>query len=127
MVSPWRRKNCGRKITKPKINVLIVISTQEPTIRRCSSGGLSMSDAATCATGAGTTTLGSGFPAEDSVSIARLRASAFPARRFRQILAQVQDDQRACAGDNKHRPPSESWDDEIAEQGSRRKARHHQK
>src|ERR1700694_4342445 len=122
MVSPWRRKNCGRKITKPKINVLIVISTQEPTIRRCSSGGFSMSDAATSATGAGTTTPGSGLPAEDSVSIALLKGSAFPgapfrfepARRFRQILAQVPDDQRACAGDNKHRPPSPGRDDEIA-------------
>jgi hypothetical protein len=27
MVSPWRRKNCGRKITKPKIRLLMVIST----------------------------------------------------------------------------------------------------
>src|ERR1700730_9902685 len=80
MVSPWRRKNCGRKITKPKIKVLIVISTQEPTIRRCSNGGLRMSDAAAGAAGGATTTRGGGLPAEDSVSIACIRASASAVR-----------------------------------------------
>ncbi len=80
MVSPWRRKNCGRKITKPKIKVLIVISTQEPTIMRCSSGGLSMSDAVTWATGAGTTTGGSVPPPADSFSIACIRDSASAVR-----------------------------------------------
>ena len=80
MVSPWRRKNCGRKITKPKINVLIVISTQEPTIMRCSSGGLNMSDAATCGTGAGTTTGGSGLPPAVSFSIVCINASASSVR-----------------------------------------------
>src|SRR4029453_4123747 len=39
MVRPWRRKNCGRKITKVKTSVLIVISTQLPTTIRCRSGG----------------------------------------------------------------------------------------
>src|SRR5664280_1238025 len=39
MVRPWRRKNCGRKLTKPKISVLMVISTQLPTIMRCRIGG----------------------------------------------------------------------------------------
>ena len=80
MVSPWRRKNCGRKITKPKINVLIVINTQEPTIKRCSSGGFSMSDALTCGTGAGTSTGGSVPPPADSFSIACIKDSASAVR-----------------------------------------------
>ena len=80
MVSPWRRKNCGRKITKPKISVLIVISTQQPTSRRCSSGGFSMSMAATCGTGAGTTTGGSVPPPADSFSIDCIKASASAVR-----------------------------------------------
>src|SRR5947209_13846208 len=75
MVSPWRRKNCGRKITKPKIRVLIVISTQEPTIKRCNSGGLSMSEAATCGTWGGTTTGGSGLDCRVAVPVEWLIAS----------------------------------------------------
>src|SRR6478672_11165248 len=105
MVSPWRRKNCGRKITKPKINVLIVISTQEPTIRRCSSGGLSMSDALTCGAGAGAATGGSGFFFDCLHQGFGFRGAALrlkPARRLGEILAQVPDDQRADAGDDEH-------------------------
>src|SRR5262249_60294801 len=39
MVRPCCRKNCGSQVTKPKIRVLTVISTQLPTIMRSSSGG----------------------------------------------------------------------------------------
>ncbi len=48
-----------------------------------------------------------------------------PARRFRQVLAQIPDDQRADAGDDEHRPPAKGRDDEIAEQGGDRKSGHH--
>src|SRR6202034_3966101 len=80
MVRPWCRKNCGRKITKPKISVLIVISTQEPTIIRCNSGGLIMSIAAAGLTAGGITTGGSGLLPLASVSIACISASASSSR-----------------------------------------------
>src|ERR1700745_3320830 len=101
MVSPWRRKNCGRKITKPKIRVLMVISTQQPTIRRCSSGGFSMSAAVTWATGGGNTPGGRGRPAggflfdrlHHGFGLRRAALRFKPARRFRKVLAQIPDDQ----------------------------------
>ena len=39
MVRPCCTKNCGSQVTKPKIKVLTVISTQLPTIMRNSNGG----------------------------------------------------------------------------------------
>ncbi len=59
----------------------------------------------------------------------RFRASTFrfqPARGFRQILAQIPDDQRADAGDDEHRPPAETRNDQIAKNGGDRESRHHQ-
>jgi hypothetical protein len=82
MVRPWRRKNCGRKITKPKINVLMVTSAQLPTRRRCSSGGASRASALTgfaARVGAG---VGSGPAVAASFSIAFIRASASSVRPF---------------------------------------------
>ena len=82
MVRPWPRKNRGRKITKPKISVLIVISTQEPTIMLCRIGGFSMAEAVTCATGAGCAGAGSGPAVAASFSIDCIRASASSVRPF---------------------------------------------
>ena len=77
MVSPCRRKNCGRKITKPKISVLIVISTQLPTSSRCRIGGLNIAAPVSCGVGAPNFGAGS-VPAVDATSFSMvcIRASA---------------------------------------------------
>ena len=80
MVRPWRRKNCGRNSTKPKISVLMVINTQQPTNSRCTSGGLNRSDIATSGTGAGTFTAGNPLPPDASCSIDCISASASSVR-----------------------------------------------
>ena len=48
-----------------------------------------------------------------------------PARRFRQLLAQIPDDQRADTGDHEHRSPAPGRDDQIAEDRGHREAAHH--
>src|SRR5665213_1338644 len=80
MVRPWRRKNCGRKITKPKISVLMVINTQQPTSNRCRIGGLNISEADRCATGAVTIGGGKDSDGEASASIDCISASASAVR-----------------------------------------------
>ena len=81
MVSPWRRKNCGRKITKPKISVLMVISSQHPTSRRCRIGGLNIEAAVSCVTGAVMAGAGSGpVVAATSASMVCISASASASR-----------------------------------------------
>src|SRR6267143_2161207 len=97
MVRPWRRKNCGRKITKPKIRLLMVISTQQPTTMRSISGWRSSAPNGTCGLGG-----------------AALRLE--PARGFRQLLAQIPHDQGADAGDDEHRPPDPGANDEIGQE-----------
>ena len=83
MVRPCRMKNCGRKITKPKIRVLMVISTQLPTNMRWRSGGVSSFQALTWGSGvAEITGGGKGPPAEASFSIAWISASASSVRPF---------------------------------------------
>src|SRR5260221_11786864 len=59
MVRPCRKKNCGRKITKPKISVLIVIRTQLPTNNLCRIGGLNIEAAVSWGVGAVITGAGS--------------------------------------------------------------------
>ncbi len=81
MVRPCRRKNWGRKITKPKISVLIVIRHQLPTSRRCRIGGLNIAAAESC--GVGSVGFGDGsVPADEatSFSIDFRRASASAVR-----------------------------------------------
>ena len=124
MVRPWRRKNCGRKITKPKISVLMVISTQLPTSMRCSSGGASSRALTSCGDRRGHRRRRQragrcGLLLDCLHQRFGLVGAALglqPARRFRQVLAQIPDDQRADAGDDEHRPPAPGRDDEIAEQ-----------
>jgi hypothetical protein len=60
--------------------VLIVISTQQPTKRRCRIGGLNISAAVSCGTGAAITGGGSVAPPEDSASIDSISASASAVR-----------------------------------------------
>src|SRR5262249_2712246 len=74
MVRPCCTKNCGSHVTKPKINVLMVISTQLPTIMRNSSGG--RASAAKSAGGAGATGTTAGNTVAALFSIAAIIASA---------------------------------------------------
>src|SRR5262252_3011242 len=74
MVRPCCTKNCGSQVTKPKINVLMVISTQQPTIMRNSSGGRASAAKSARGTGAGGGTGGNGVT--NRFSIAVIMASA---------------------------------------------------
>ena len=80
MVRPWRRKNCGKKITKPKIKVLIVIRTQLPTNNRCKIGGRNMAAALNCAGGALAAGVDKAAVWATSFSIVCINASASAAR-----------------------------------------------
>src|SRR5438477_4235884 len=76
MEMPCWPKNVGSQLTKPKISVLMVISTTQPTTRRGSRAGVKSDARLHCATwgvGAGA---GNGRPPDASRSINSISASA---------------------------------------------------
>src|SRR5215831_12445447 len=131
MVRPWRRKNWGRKITNPKISVLMVMSIQLPTKRRCNSGGAS--SASTPTGGVAAAAAGAGgrprmLPPRWPASAPRLppRAPCAQASAEIQGLAQVPDDKRADAGNHEQRPPTPSRHDQVGDKRGCREAGYHQ-
>src|SRR5436190_21660700 len=80
MLMPCWPKKVGSQLTKPKISVLITISTTEPTIMRGSSVGLNSEPNDHAGIGAGTAGGGKGRPPEASASIFSISASASASR-----------------------------------------------
>src|SRR3954466_13123344 len=80
MLMPWCPKKVGSQFTKPKISVLITISTTDPTIRRGSSAGPNNAPKDTAGTATGTAGGGNGRPPETSASIFCINASASAVR-----------------------------------------------
>ena len=76
MLSPCWTKKVGIQFTKPKIRVLMVMSTTAPTTMRGSSAGLASEDSVKAGTGFGIAGGGNGLSPATSFSIARINASA---------------------------------------------------
>src|ERR1700716_3445141 len=76
MPIPCCPKKVGSQLTKPKISVLTVISTTQPTISRGSKAGLNSEAKVHSGVGTAATGGGKGLPPETSRSIACISASA---------------------------------------------------
>src|SRR5476651_289824 len=82
MLIPCWPKKVGSQFTKPKISVLMVISTTQPTTRRGSRAALNSEPKVQAATGATSTGGGRGLPVDPStsLSISFISASASASR-----------------------------------------------
>src|SRR5690348_4315223 len=80
MLMPCWVKKVGSQFTKPKIRVLITISTTEPTTSRGSSSALNNAPNGSTGTGGRTAGGGSGAPPDTSASIVCISASASASR-----------------------------------------------
>src|SRR5258708_24375353 len=76
MPMPCCPKKVGSQLTKPKISVVTVISTTQPTISRGSKAGLNSEAKVQSGVGTAATGGGKGLPPETSRSIAFISASA---------------------------------------------------
>src|SRR5580700_4628149 len=76
MPIPCCPKKVGSQLTKPKISVLAVISTTQPTTSRGSKAGLNSEASVQLGVGTVTAGAGKGLPSETSRSITCISASA---------------------------------------------------